>query len=232
LNTENKTENICNILFDLDGTLADTAPDLAYSLNTLLSETGATPLEFEKIRPHVSHGASALIRLGFNIEPGQPGFPKLLERFLEIYRTNITRGTRLFPGMEAILDAIEMNGMTWGVVTNKPAWLTDPLLFNLGLKQRSACIVSGDSTDNRKPHPGPLFFACEQIGVTLQPSLYVGDAERDIEAGNNAGMKTLVALFGYISDTEQPDTWQADGMIEHPKEILEWVFNTNNKTNK
>ncbi|MDA1108015.1 MAG: phosphoglycolate phosphatase [Proteobacteria bacterium] len=211
------------VLFDLDGTLADTAPDLAFALNAVLQEQDRAPLPFETIRPVVSHGGTALIRLGFEIEPGTAAFESLRLRLLDIYRDHLAQHTRLFPGIEELLGAIEQRGMNWGVVTNKPAWLTDPLLEQIGLSERAACVVSGDTVAERKPHPAPMLHACQLAGSEAHQCLYIGDAARDIEAGRRAGMKTLVALFGYIGEDEQPDSWGADGMIAHPADLLDWI---------
>lgn len=211
------------VLFDLDGTLADTAPDLAYALNTVRSEQGCTALPYDTIRPHVSHGSNALVRLGFGLEPDHPRFERLRQRLLEIYRANLARHTRLFPGMAQLLDQIEARGMNWGVVTNKPGWLTDPLLDALGIAARAACIVSGDTLDQRKPHPAPMLHACLQAHSAPPECVYVGDAERDITAGRNAGMRTLVALFGYIGSEDRPGAWGADDMVDHPLAILNWL---------
>ena len=214
---------IRTVLFDLDGTLADTAPDLAAALNFVLETEGMAPLPFEHIRPVVSHGGVALLRLGFGIEPGSPGFDALRDRFLGHYRDHIVERTRLFSGMAEVLDRIETQGMRWGVVTNKPGWLTDPLMAGLGLTARAACIVSGDTLAQRKPDPAPMFLACRQAGCPARECLYVGDAARDVEAGRNAGMRTLVALFGYIGEQDEPAAWGADGMVETPGEILDWL---------
>lgn len=214
---------IRTVLFDLDGTLADTAPDLAYALNTLLTEQDRAPLSYEVIRPVVSHGGIALVKLGFDIDENASEFGPLRQRLLEIYRANIARETRLFEGMSPLLDTLEQRGLNWGVVTNKPAWLTEPLLEALGVKHRAAAIVSGDTLPERKPHPAPMLLACEQAGRDAAHCLYVGDAERDIEAGRNAGMRTLVALFGYLGETDFPEQWQADGMVESALDILDWL---------
>lgn len=214
---------IRTVLFDLDGTLADTAPDLAFALNRLLEEQGYEPLPFETIRPVVSHGGIALIRLGFRIGENHPDSGPLRERLLEIYRGNLTRGTRLFPGMAELLETLENSGRQWGVVTNKPAWLTEPLLDELGVARRAAAIVSGDTLAERKPHPAPLLLACRQADCGPEECLYIGDAERDIQAGRNAGMRTLVALFGYLSDGDRPESWGADGLISDPRQIRNWL---------
>ncbi len=211
------------VLFDLDGTLADTAPDLADALNTVLLNNNKDTLPFEQIRPMVSHGGMALVSLGFGIEPEHPEFEPLRQQLLEIYASGIANKTRLFPGMAELLDFIESAGMNWGVVTNKPAWLTNPLLDALQLSRRTVSIVSGDTLAERKPHPLPLLHACEQAGSQGFECVYVGDAERDIVAGHKAGMKTIVALFGYIGTDDRPDTWGADALLETPQEIQEWL---------
>jgi phosphoglycolate phosphatase len=211
------------VLFDADGTLLDTAPDLARALNRLLAEAGRGPLPLAEIRPHVSHGARALVRLGFGLERGEPDFEPRRLRLLELYREDLSTQTRLFPGMQGVLEALEDRGLPWGVVTNKPAWLTDPLMEALGLAQRAACVVSGDTTTNSKPHPEPMLHACRLVGVTPGRCLYVGDAPRDVAAGRAAGLHTLVALFGYIGRDERPETWGADGLIERPLDLLEWL---------
>lgn len=211
------------VLFDLDGTLADTAPDLAYALNRVRAEQGLDPLPFETIRPHVSHGGVALTRLGFGLAPEHPDFAALRQRLLDIYRDNLARETRLFDGMEELLRRLEAAGMNWGVVTNKPAWLTHPLLEQLGLTARAACIVSGDTCVNRKPHPEPILHGCQLAGSTAAECLYVGDAERDIEAGRRAGLHTIVALFGYLDAQDDPASWRADALLASPAAILAWI---------
>ncbi len=211
------------MLFDLDGTLADTAPDMAQALNLLLKEKDYQPLPFDTIRPWVSHGGLALVRLGFGEERGDVKLENLRQRFLEIYAENLCRETRLFPGIPQLLAILSKNGFNWGVVTNKPGYLTEPLVAQLTIQPPPACIVSGDTTTNRKPHPEPMLLACNQAGSDPHECLYVGDAERDIHAGKQAGMKTLVALFGYITDSEDPETWGADGMIRAPMEVFDWL---------
>jgi len=211
------------VLFDLDGTLADTAPDLAFALNRTLEKHGRAPLPLEVIRPHVSHGGIALIRFGFQIEQDHPEFETYRQDLLAFYLENIHRETRLFPGMEEVLTRLEHHHIAWGIVTNKPSWLTDPLMAAMGLTGRAACIVSGDTTANSKPHPEPIHHGCNLAGGSAAQCLYVGDAARDIEAGRTAGAATLIALFGYIGEDDTPDKWGADGAIEHPTEILNWL---------
>lgn len=216
--------NIRIVLFDLDGTFADTAPDLADALNWTLQLHGREPLPYELIRTEVSHGAAALIRLGFGLEPGDEGFEPARQELLRYYQENIHNKTRLFPGMEQVIDQLEQQGICWGIVTNKPSWLTEPLLEGLGLAQRAACIVSGDTTANKKPHAEPILHACELAGGhDPDECLYVGDAQRDIESGHNAGTATLVARFGYLGPNDRPDEWQADGSIDHPEQLLDWL---------
>ena len=214
---------IRTVLFDLDGTLLDTAPDLAKALNAVLVENNRLPLPYEAIRPVVSHGGIALIELGFELEQSDPAFDPLRQRLLEIYRENISRLTRPFSGIADLLDALEKRGINWGIVTNKPGWLTDPLLKDLGLYDRAVAIVSGDTLDERKPHPAPMLHACELANSEPGQCVYIGDAQRDIEAGINAGMHTLVALFGYLQEQDDPRNWQADDMIETPMGLLEWL---------
>jgi 2-phosphoglycolate phosphatase len=216
-------QSIRTVLFDLDGTLADTAPDLALALNTLLEETGNDTLPYARIRAEASYGGKALVRLGFDLEPDTPEFKALHQRFLELYRSNLCNKTRLFDGMEQVLSDIARANMNWGIVTNKPAYLTDPLVGLLGLADKAAAVVSGDTTSNSKPHPEPLLHACELAGSRPEQCLYVGDAQRDIEAGNRAGMKTLAATFGYIREDDDTDSWDADGAIASPAELMEWI---------
>jgi phosphoglycolate phosphatase len=218
---------ITTVLFDLDGTLADTAPDLAHALNAVLRNHGREPLPYARIRPAVSHGGVALIRLGFGIDASHATFDALRRELLSVYQANIARETRLFDGMPELLAALHDRGLAWGVVTNKPAWLTDPLMAALGLVSKAACIVSGDTTRACKPDPLPMLHACELAGCAPQGCVYVGDAERDIEAGQRAGMHTLVALYGYIEAGEVPQSWGADALISHPGEVLEWVTRHN-----
>ena len=210
------------LLLDLDGTLLDTAPDMGGALNLLRAEHGLEPLPREVIRPVVSHGAMRLVALGFPETTGD-AFESLRLRFLELYAANLAVGTRLFPGFEAVLDQLEARGLPWGIVTNKPGWLTDPLLAALGLDRRAACAVSGDTLPERKPHPLPLLHAARLVGVDPGRCVYVGDAERDIQAGRAAGMTTLVASYGYLSQHDDPLSWQPHGIVATPAELLGWM---------
>jgi 2-phosphoglycolate phosphatase len=210
------------LLLDLDGTLLDTAPDMGGALNLLRAEHGLEPLPGELIRPVVSHGAMRLVALGFPQATGD-AFESLRRRFLDLYAANLAVGTRLFPGFEAVLDYLDARRLPWGIVTNKPGWLTDPLLAALDLDRRAACAVSGDTLAERKPHPLPLLHAARLVGVDPGRCVYVGDAERDIQAGLAAGMTTLVAAYGYISDDEDPRAWQPHGVVNSPDQLLEWM---------
>lgn len=210
------------VLLDLDGTLLDTAPDMADALNRLRAAEGLDDLPFERIRPHVSHGALRLIRIGFG-EPGPERFETLRGRYLDIYRQGLANRTRLFDGFDVVLATLESAGIPWGVVTNKPGWLTVPLLDQLGLAARSACIVAGDTLAERKPHPLPLLHAAGLIGIPPQACVYLGDAERDVQAARNAGMIPLVAGFGYLDAGEDPTAWRPDGILGRPAELLDWL---------
>jgi phosphoglycolate phosphatase len=213
------------LLLDLDGTLLDTAPDMGGALNRLLIEADREPLPLASIRPVVSHGAMRLVSLGFPEASGAE-FERLRLRFLDLYSQNLAERTRLFPGIEPVLEALERLGLPWGVVTNKPGWLTDPLLAALGLDRRAGCVVSGDTLAERKPHPLPLLHAAGLVGVAPANCVYVGDAERDIQAGRAAGMTTVVAAYGYISSDDDPTGWQPTGIIAEPIELLDWIGGT------
>lgn len=192
-------------------------------MNLILKRHGRQTIAFEQLRPSVSHGSQAMLRVGFGIEPEHPDFNHLQKELLDLYLEHIAEQTRLFDGMPELLDELEARAIRWGIVTNKPTRLTNPLMQRLGLQERACSIVSGDTTPYAKPHPEPILYACQQSEVSPQRTLYVGDAIRDIEAGRSAGTRTLVALFGYLGDEDKPDEWQADGQINHPLEILEWL---------
>lgn len=211
---------IKTVLFDLDGTLIDTAPDMANALNILLLEESCQPLPFEQIRPVVSNGSVALVNLGFPEINDDTTLERLKKRYLEIYENNLCVDSVLFPGMQQLIDTIEQQQKNWGVVTNKPGWLTDPLMQQIGLAPRAACIVSGDTTANRKPHPEPMYLACKLANSEADNCIYIGDARRDIEAGNNAGMQTVIASYGYIGDWEDTHDWGANHSVETPLDIL------------
>ena len=203
----------------------DTAPDLGHALNLQLICHGKQPLAEAAIRPFASHGSRGLIGLGFGITPKDNNFINMRDEYLAIYDTVFTRSPVLLPGIAALLQLIETKGLKWGVVTNKPRRFTNRLIESMQLTVTPACVVSGDDAAQPKPAPLTLLLACEKIGVTPQDCIYVGDAERDIQAGRAAGMKTVVALFGYIDKTDKPLEWGADTLINTPSELLEMLKN-------
>lgn len=216
---------IKTVLFDLDGTLVDTAPDLAETTNRLLTIHKRPTLSLASIRPYVSHGTIGMLGFAFGVKETDPEFVELRQEFLQLYQNHLCFKSKLFEGMEEVLKYIEDQNMTWGVVTNKPDFLTRPLMQELSLDQRAACIVSGDTLPQNKPDPAPMYYAAELAGSKAEECLYVGDAERDIEAGRRAGMPTLIARYGYIEEHEDPDSWQADGDIYQPSELISWLKN-------
>ena len=208
------------VLFDLDGTLVDTAPDMVAVLQELQRAHGVQPVDYELGRSYVSNGALGLLGLGF------PGIEHtvgsaLHTAYLERYALRVCEASVLFPGLADLLEALEAAGLPWGVVTNKPAYLTDPLLDRLALGARSACTVSGDTLPQRKPDPAPLLHACELAGLLPQNTVYVGDASRDIQAGQNAGMATVAAAYGYITPGDDPRSWGADRVAADTAELAQ-----------
>lgn len=208
------------LLFDLDGTLADTAPDLGGALNKLLAEQGREPLPMSQLRPHVSSGARGLIGAGLGLTPADSDYPALQRRFLAIYENALCVGTRLFEGVAEHLDDIEARGLPWGIVTNKSQRFAIPLLEKLGLRERSACIVCGDSAPRAKPHGHPLRLAGAVLGVATEQCVYVGDDERDVVSGRSVGMWTVAAAWGYLGNGVGPQAWGADMIAHHPGDIL------------
>ena len=198
------------VLFDLDGTLIDTAPDFIRCLNQLRQLHNLEPLAAEQIRPSVSNGARAMIRVGFGLEPEHDGYVEKHTAFLDLYEAGVAVETTLFEGMDSLLANLEARGIPWGIVTNKPVRFAEPLVLALGLAQRCATLICPDHVSERKPHPEPLFLACQRIGAAPEQAVYVGDHERDIEAGRNAGMRTIAVRYGYIEQPHTVDLWQAD----------------------
>jgi N-acetyl-D-muramate 6-phosphate phosphatase len=210
------------VLLDLDGTLLDTAPDLARALNGLRAEQRLQPLAFEHIRPHVSNGANAVVRLGFP-DADTARFETLRARFLDLYRAQLVVETKLFPGFDQVLSQLEAHRIPWGVITNKPRWLTEPLLQQLGLYQRAGCVLSGDSLPVRKPDPLPLLTAARALNIEPERCLYLGDALRDMQAARAANMVALGASFGYIGAHDDVADWPVTAWIDEPLELLAWV---------
>ena len=207
------------VLFDLDGTLADTAPDLTYALNCVRGARGLPALPLAATRPFASQGARGLIGAGFNMKPGDAAYDALRDEFLAAYASNLCRETRLFPGIPQLLDQLETRALPWGVVTNKAERFTLPLLELLEVRARAACVIGGDTTGSIKPHPAPLLAASRAIGLAPGSCIYLGDDQRDVDAGRAAGMKTAVAKWGYLNG-EHPERWNADSMIDEPQELL------------
>lgn len=207
------------VLFDLDGTLADTAPDLCYALNRMRAARNLPALPVSATRAYTSLGARGLLGIGLDVTPAHSSYDAMREEFLAIYADNLCRETRLFPGMPDLLCELERRGLLWGVVTNKAERYTHPLLEQLGIRHRAACVIGGDTTGKTKPDPAPLFAASDRIGIGPQHCIYVGDDRRDVEAGRSAGMTTVVARFGYLNGND-PETWNADAMIDAPLDLL------------
>lgn len=210
------------VLFDLDGTLLDTAPDMVGALNALRHEQSLGPLPYETVRSAVSHGSARVVKVGFP-DADAENFLALQQRFLEIYRSALSCETRLFPGMETVLKELAAWRLKVGIVTNKPGWLTTPLLVELELLQHFACVVSGDTVAERKPHPLPLLHAAELADVRPGECIYVGDAERDVQAAHAAAMPALVANYGYLRADEDSTAWKGDGYLSGPLDLLEWL---------
>ncbi|MBI2318640.1 MAG: HAD-IA family hydrolase [Betaproteobacteria bacterium] len=211
------------ILFDLDGTLADTAMDLAAALNRLLGERGLDPVSPELARPHTSSGARGLLRIGFGLTPGDPDYAALRERFLELYGESLCVDTKLYEGIPELLLHLESRSVPWGIVTNKSARFTEPLLELLGLRRRAACVVSGDTTGKIKPAPDPLLRAAADLGIAAADCLYIGDDLRDIQAARSANMGAIAAGWGYLGANGAPATWGADGVAERPEQVLRYL---------
>jgi len=214
------------VLFDLDGTLVDTAPDLILCLNNALSSHGITSVADDKIKPFISFGAVAMINESLNQSISEALRADILETMLDLYQINIADHTVFFKGMSETLDAIEAQGLKWGVVTNKRERFTKPLMDALRLTDRAACIISGDTTANPKPHVEPMLAACKKAAVKPQECVYIGDASHDITAGKNAHMKTLAAIYGYLKPGDTPETWGADALIESPEQLATRIAST------
>ena len=206
-------------LFDLDGTLADTAPDLVAALNRLLVLRGRPPMPYAIARNHASHGAAGLLRLGFGLDAETPPSDELRQEFISTYIGNDHSNSRLFIPLEDLNAVVSSCRAAWGIVTNKPAALTESLLSRLGLSGLPGAVVGGDTLPQRKPHPAPLLHAAREIGIDPGDCIYLGDAERDIEAGRAAGMRTIATSYGYIRPGEDFTRWNADAHVDHPRKI-------------
>jgi 2-phosphoglycolate phosphatase len=211
------------VLFDLDGTLADTAPDLAAALNKMRTDRGLSPMPLDPLRRMASSGARGLVGVGFGLRPGDADYEAHRVEFLDNYERALHVHTRLFDGVPELLQALENLPRKWGVVTNKASRFTDPLARSIGFTTRASCVVSGDTTPHAKPHPAPLFHAARVSGVDPQRCIYVGDDLRDIQAGRAAGMRTLAVSWGYLGEGEPPARWGADAVIETPAAVLDFL---------
>lgn len=216
---------ISAILFDLDGTFADTAPDLGAALNYVRNLHGLAPIPMEEIRPYASHGAAGLLKLGFNIEPDESGYTGLRDDFLSYYAANICVHTTLVPGMRELIGTLEQYNLPWGIVTNKPHRFTFPLIQALGYVQRAACLISGDTCPRAKPYPDSLLMACNLLKIPPQACLYLGDDKRDADAAQAAGMSFITARYGYIGSPNELTNWPAHGSIDFPSQLLQYLTN-------
>ncbi len=208
------------VLFDLDGTLVDSAPDLVHVLNDLLRERSLPPMPYAVARNEVSNGAIGLVKLGFRTQCPDSELGGLAERLRELYMHDICKYSNLFSGFTRICDILHHNRRPWGIVTNKPQAMTDALLAKLGIDALPACVIGGDRLPERKPHPAPLHLAAAELGVPTDRCVYVGDSSNDIEAGRAAGMRTIAAAYGYIRPGSDPHRWGADAVASHSREIV------------
>lgn len=211
------------ILFDLDGTLVDSAPDLAGAVNELRVEHGRAPLPYVELRPLAGAGARGMLGAGFGVAPSDAAYAALRDAFIERYRRRLLQETTLFDAVPDLLAAIEARPRPWGVVTNKATSLAEPLLSGLQLRQRAAVLVGGDTTPHGKPHPAPLLHAAQGLGLNPRRCVYVGDDLRDVQAGRAAGMSTVAVRWGYLGVGEPIDDWGADQVVESPRALLNWL---------
>ncbi len=211
------------VLFDLDGTFADTAPDLGRALNRLRVEQRLEPLPIAIMRAHASSGARGLLKAGFGLTPESEGYDALRDRFLDLYAENLCVETRLFDGIPELLVKIRARKLPWGIVTNKGKRFTEPLLRHLAVDNLAACVVSGDSTPHIKPHPEPLLLAASLLKLPPADCIYIGDDLRDVQATRAAGMRVVVAGWGYLGEGGDPRAWGADAVAALPREVLNFL---------
>jgi 2-phosphoglycolate phosphatase len=223
LNQSSPKTNARAVLFDLDGTLADTAPDLARALNRVRAANGLAPMPLEITRSYTSSGARGLLKVGFGLDPEDERYEALRLQFLDFYAADICVDTRLFDGMAELLDQLDQDRLPWGVVTNKAERFTFRLLQGLHLDERAACVVGGDTAARAKPHPDPLLHAAAALQLPPSACLYVGDDLRDVQAARAAGMPVIAAKYGYLGDGGSIESWQADAIIGHPREVLDYL---------
>lgn len=211
------------LLFDLDGTLIDSAPDLAGAANDLRAAHGLPPLPHADLRPMVGAGARGMVGVAFGVVPGDARFDGLKDAFLARYAERLLHSTRVFDAMQPVLDALDRAGLGWGIVTNKAMRFTAPLVDGLGLAERARVVIAGDTTPHAKPHPEPLLEAARRIGVAPTACAYIGDDHRDMLAGRAAGMATLAAAWGYLGQGKPIEAWGADHVLSAPDQLLQWL---------
>lgn len=213
---------VAAVLFDLDGTLVDSAPDLAGTVNDMLVRRGRAPLAYERLRPHAGSGARGMLGAAFGLAPGDDAYAALRDEFHDHYATRMLHLTRLFAAAAPVLQVLDRQGLPWGIVTNKSRRFAEPMVQALGL-QRCATLVAGDSTPHTKPHPAPLLEAARRLGLPPAACIYVGDDRRDVHAGRAAGMAVLAAAWGYLGTEHAPTHWGADHLLAEPAELLQWL---------
>lgn len=211
------------VLFDLDGTLIDSAPDLAAAANAMRTARGLEPLPMAALRPMVGTGARGMVGAAFGIKPGDDGFDAMRDEFLERYQAGLLQQTIVFDAMAPVLDQLDADGRRWGIVTNKAERFTRPVVEGLRLHTRAAVVISGDTTPHSKPHPAPLLEAARRVGIRAAGCVYVGDDLRDMQAGRAAGMATLAAAWGYLGHGEPIDAWGAHAVLTEPRALLAWL---------
>ena len=214
---------IAAVLFDLDGTLVDSAPDLAGTVNDMLRQRGRPPVPYAALRPQAGSGARGMLRVAFAVTPAEPAYAALRDEFHDHYATRMLQETRPFAAALALLDTLDQHSVPWGIVTNKALRFAQPLVRALGLHTRTAALVGGDSTPHTKPHPAPLLEAASRLAHPPAACVYVGDDRRDMQAGRAAGMATLAAAWGYFGDGDLPHAWGADAVLNQPDELLQWL---------
>jgi len=211
------------VLFDLDGTLLNTAPDLITALNKSLVHFGFAPAIENEVTPIISYGALAMIEKSVPEATDSATKSNILNGLIDYYELHIADFTLPYDGMLQVIDTLEQHNIAWGIVTNKRERLAIPLMSALNLSERAACLICGDTTAHSKPHPEPMLAACKQLAVNANKCLYIGDAQHDVTAGNHVNMKTLAATYGFLKTDDQPENWGADALIDHPLAILDWI---------
>jgi len=211
------------VLFDLDGTLLNTAPDLTTALNKSLVNFGFSSVLENDVTPIISYGALAMIEKSVPEATDAETKSKILNWLIDYYESHIADFTAPYDGMLQVIDTLDQYNIPWGIVTNKRERLAKPLMKALNLSERATCLICGDTTAHSKPHPEPMLAACNQLDVSADKCIYIGDAQHDITAGNHVNMKTLAATYGFLKPDDQPENWGADALIDHPLAILDWI---------